>query len=346
MLNKQTINRKDEHIQINLEQDVRFSELSTQLERYQFTHQALPEFDLVEVNSETEFLGRKLSFPLLIGAMTGGTQWGTQINQIIAEAAQNMGIGIGLGSMRVALENPSTASSFQVRKYAPNVLLLANLGAVQLNYGYGTDDCLRAVEMIEADALVLHINPLQEALQPEGNTRFSGLLHKIEQVCKTLPVPVIVKEIGCGLSPRAAQALANAGVSALNIAGAGGTSWSQVEMFRAQTSFQSEVAAVFRNWGIPTSQSLIMARQAVPDIPIIASGGLSTGIDIAKTLALGADVAAMAGALLKAGSTSLEALLEKLRVIRRQLRIAMFVAGARDIPALKNTPLNQEGGTA
>jgi isopentenyl-diphosphate delta-isomerase len=341
MSSHQTGTRKDDHLQINLEEDVTFDQLTTGLEHYRFVHQALPELDFDEVDTRTTFLGRRFSIPLLIASMTGGTKLAGQINQTLAAVAQEVGMGIGLGSMRAALERPDTAWTFQVRKYAPDILLLANLGAVQLNYGYGPDECRRAVDLVEADGLYLHLNPLQEALQPEGDTRFSGLLQRIEAVCKALPVPVIVKEVGWGLSTRAIRLLVDAGVAALDVAGAGGTSWSQVEMHRSENSVQREVAASFRDWGIPTAESLQMAREVAPNIPLIASGGLRTGIDIAKSLALGADIATMAGPMLKAASESQQALRDQIEILSRQLRVTMFAVGASGIPALKQTPMIQ-----
>ncbi len=339
MSEQQTKLRKDEQVRINLEEDVAFDRVTTGLEHFRFLHQAAPECDLADVDTATDFLGHRLSFPLLIASMTGGTQWTGEINRVLAEAAQAMGIGMGLGSMRVVLEDPETAITFQVRRYAPNIVLLANLGAVQLNYGYGPDDCRRLVELVAADGLFLHLNPLQEALQPEGNTRFDGLLRRIEAVCRALEVPVIAKEVGAGLSERAARQLIDCGVAALDISGAGGTSWSQIEMHRGQDTVQREVAAAFRDWGIPTAQSLRMARAVAPDIPLVASGGLRTGLDIAKTLAFGADVTTMAGALLQAAAESSQALYDRLEIIRRQLTIAMFASGAPTIAQLKQTPL-------
>lgn len=263
----QTGHRKDDHLRITFEEDVSFDVLTTGFECYRFVHQALPEIDMDQVNTRTKFLGRQLTLPLLISSATGGTPRAGQINQMLAEAAQEAGIGMGLGSMRAALENSDMHWTFQVRRYAPDVLLLANLGAVQLNYGYGPDDCQRLIDMVEADGLYLHLNPLQEALQPEGNTQFSGLLRRIEAVCKALKAPVIVKEVGWGLSRQAARQLAEAGVAALDVAGAGGTSWSQVEMHRSQNVVQREVAAAFRDWGISTATTLRMTREVAPDIP-------------------------------------------------------------------------------
>src|SRR4030067_1967063 len=224
--------RKSDHIRINLENDVR-SGVTTGLEKYRFFHRALPEINLEDVDLGLEIFGKRLQAPILISSMTGGTQEAAKINQNLAVAAQESGIAIGVGSQRAAIEHPKLASTFQLRKFAPEILLFANLGAIQLNYGYGIQECRRAVDMIEADALILHLNSLQEAVQPEGETNFAGLLHKIEMVCRALPAPVIAKEVGWGFSVEDISLLVNAGVAAIDVAGAGGTSWSQVEMHRA-----------------------------------------------------------------------------------------------------------------
>jgi len=331
-------NRKADHIRINLEEDVR-SRLTTGLERYRFIHQALPELDLEEVDTGVTVFGKRLRAPLLISSMTGGTTEAGVINRRLALAAQETGIAMAVGSQRAALEHPELASTFQVRRYAPDILLFANLGAVQLNYGYTVDHCRRAVEMIEADAFILHLNPLQEAVQPEGDTRFSGLVRKIEAVCRALPVPVVVKEVGWGISERAARMLAEAGVAAIDVAGAGGTSWSQVEMHRAVNDFQARLAAAFVDWGIPTAESIRFVRQAAPEVLVFASGGLRNGVDVAKAIALGATLTGMAGALLQAAAQSTETTVETLRLIQRQLQVTMFAVGARDITALQRTPL-------
>ena len=225
-------------------------------------------------------------------------------------------------------------ATYQVRDVAPDILLFANLGAVQLNYGYGVAECRRAVESVGADALVLHLNPLQEALQPEGNTNYTGLLDKIAGICANIHVPVIVKEVGWGLSAKTAQALRQAGVAALDVAGAGGTSWSEVERYRSTSSADAEIAAAFAGWGIPTAESLCQVRQALPDTPLIASGGITNGVEVALCLALGADLVGLAQALLPSAMDSLEAAIEKLTIILRQLRIAMFCTGARYITDL------------
>jgi isopentenyl-diphosphate delta-isomerase len=335
----QTSDRKDAHIRINLHEDISFDRLTTGLETYRFVHEALPELDLDAVSTRTNFLGKPLAFPFIISSMTGGSPQTGEINQRLAQAAQEAGIGLGLGSMRAILERPELAWTFQVREQAPDILLLANLGAVQLNYGYGPEACQQLVDTVDADALILHLNPLQEALQPEGDTRFAGLLPRIAAVCRTLDVPVIVKEVGWGLSRHAAEALIDVGVAALDVAGAGGTSWSQVEMYRSHTEVQREIAASFRDWGISTSESIRMVRQVNESVPLIASGGLVTGIDLAKSLALGANVGAMAGPMLRSAAVSEAVLRDHLKVLHQQFRITMFVTGAVDVQALRATPL-------
>jgi isopentenyl-diphosphate delta-isomerase len=334
-----TARRKDDHIRINLEEQVQFPRLTTGLERYRFMHQAVPELNLRDVDTRATLFGRTLNSPILISSMTGGTERAQAINRTLAEAAQEARIAMGLGSMRAALENPAVVETFNVRPLAPDILLFANLGVVQLNYGYGVDDCRRAVDLVGADALVLHFNALQEAVQPEGNHDFSGLLGKIETVCRALDAPVVAKEVGWGFSLQAARQLADAGVAALDVAGSGGTSWSEVEYHRAPTAQHANVARAFADWGIPTADSIRYAREAAPDLPVIASGGLRDGIDIAKCIALGADLGGLAGPFLKAAARSLDDTRKLIWEVSTQLRIAMFASGAADIPALKKIPL-------
>jgi isopentenyl-diphosphate delta-isomerase len=334
----QTSSRKADHIRINLEEDVK-SGLTSGLERYRFVHQALPELNLEDIVLSLEVFKRKLSAPILISSMTGGTEKAGAINRTLAEAAQETGIAMGLGSQRAAIENPELGSTFQVRQYAPDVLLLANLGAVQLNYGYGVEQCQRAVDMIAADALILHLNALQEAVQPEGDTRFAGLLAKIETVCRALSVPVIIKEVGWGFSEHAARQLEAAGVAAIDVAGAGGTSWTQVEMHRAKNQYQARLSAAFLDWGIPTAKAIINIRTAAPEIKIFASGGLQDGIDIAKCIALGASLGGMASPFLKAANNSLPETIDTIRLIQRQIQVAMFASGAEDLDRLQKIPL-------
>jgi isopentenyl-diphosphate delta-isomerase len=325
--------RKADHIRINLVENVR-SGLTTGLERYHFVHQALPELDLEQVNTTLSLFGKKLAAPILISSMTGGTEDAETINMRLAEAAQATGIAMGIGSQRAALEHPELVKTFQVRRVAPDILLFANLGAVQLNYGMDMDECRRAVDMIQADALILHLNPLQEAVQAGGNTNFSGLAKKIEAISKKLEVPVIAKEVGWGISEKAAKMLAEAGVAAIDVAGAGGTSWSQVEMHRADNEYDQHLAATFVGWGIPTVDSILNVKKAAPEITIFASGGLKDGLDIAKCLALGATLGGMAGPLLKAAAISTEQAMELIKLISRQIQVTMFAAGANDIQEL------------
>jgi isopentenyl-diphosphate delta-isomerase len=330
--------RKADHIKINLEKDVR-SALTSGLEKYHFTHEALPELNLVEVDTGLTLFNKRLRAPILISSMTGGTDRARTINLRLAGAAQSARIAMGVGSQRAALEDPKLAKTFQVRKVAPDILLFANIGAVQLNYGYGVDHCRRAVDMIEADALYLHLNPLQEAVQDAGDTNFAGLSKKIEEISRKLEVPVIVKEVGWGISERTAKLLSDCGVAAIDVAGAGGTSWSQVEMYRAPDEFTRELAATFVGWGIPTAESILNVKKAVPDMTIFASGGLKDGLDIAKCIALGATLGGMAGPFLKAAAVSTDNVVETIRLIARQIQVTMFACGASRLHKLKKNKL-------
>lgn len=334
-----TESRKADHIRINLEKDVQFPRLSTGLERYRFVHQALPEMNLSDVDASVTLFNKTLSAPILISSMTGGTEMAYRINQNLAQAAQMYRVAMGLGSQRAAVEKSELAYTYQVRNVAPDILLFANVGAVQLNYRYGTEQCQRAVDMIEADALILHFNVLQEAVQPEGDTNFAGLLAKVEQVCHQVSVPVIAKEVGWGFSEQNARDLKNAGVAAIDVAGSGGTSWSEVEYHRAPNAFHARVAASFADWGIPTADAIQYAVKGAPGLPIIASGGLRDGIDIAKSIALGAMLGGLAGPFLKAADQSVESVDQLIRELIAQIRIAMLCSGASNIAALQHTPL-------
>jgi isopentenyl-diphosphate delta-isomerase len=332
--------RKADHIRINLEEDVAFKQLTTGLEEYFFLHQALPNLDLDDIDTSLTLFGKRLKTPLLISSMTGGTPKAREINRTLARGAQEAGMAMGLGSQRAAIEDPELDPTYHVRDVAPDILLFANLGAVQLNYGYGIDQCRRAVEMAGADALILHFNALQEAVQPEGDGNFAGLLPRIEEICNQLDVPVIAKEVGWGFDATAARQLADAGVSAIDVAGAGGTSWSQVEMHRAPTARHARVAAAFIDWGIPTAISVQLCHQAAPDLPIFASGGIKSGIDIAKSIALGATLGGLAGDFLRAADQNgSQGVVELAGAITDELRVAMFCAGAADLEQLSMTPL-------
>lgn len=341
---KQIIKRKDDHLRINLEEDVQFKLVKTGLDDYMFSHRAIPELNLDEIDIAISFLGKTLSIPLLISSMTGGTEEAYQINQRLAECAEKYSIAIGVGSQRSAIEHPATARTFRIRDKAPTTLVFANLGAIQMNYGYGIDECLRAVEMIEADALILHFNVLQEAVQAGGETRWLGLINKIAEVSRTLNKPIIAKEVGWGFSADDISMLIDAGVSAIDTAGAGGTSWSQVEYHRAPDRKHAEVAKAFAGWGRPTVDVILDVKRISPDIPLIASGGLRNGIDIAKCIALGADICGIAGPFLKAANESIDAICEQIEIIQSQLMVAMLCAGAASLADLRSTPLLRTRG--
>jgi isopentenyl-diphosphate delta-isomerase len=334
--------RKSEHLKINLEHDVSFPRLTTGLDRYRFGHNALPGISLQDVDLTASFLGKRLRLPLLISSMTGGTPEARRINFHLAEGAQVAGIAMGLGSLRAALEAPQLLDTFRVRHLAPDVLLFANLGAAQLNTGVGPEDCQRAVDLVEADALILHLNPLQEVLQVDGNTDWRDLWTKIEAVCQHVKVPVVAKEVGWGISAQMARRLVDAGVTAIDVAGAGGTSWSQVEMYRAPTERRRRLCSEFADWGIPTAEALVQVRSALPEVPVIASGGLRSGMDLAKVLGLGANLGGMAGPFLQAANISAEVVADLAGEMGDVLRIVMFCLGITDIETLRGTAALQK----
>jgi isopentenyl-diphosphate Delta-isomerase len=333
-----TQKRKKEHLEICLDTESVTSASGTGLNRYRFVHNALPELDIDEIDLGTTFLGKRLQAPILISSMTGGFDLARKVNRNLAAAAQSLGLAMGVGSQRVAVEEPSAAGSFEVRDVAPDILLFGNLGAVQLNYGYTVEHCRRAVSMIGADALILHLNVLQEAVQPEGNRNFKGLGEKIAAVCRDLEVPVIAKEVGNGISVDAAIRLQRAGVKALDVAGYGGTSWSAVEAQRAVKQGKRPDTA-FAAWGIPTEEALVSVRQALPDIQLIASGGVRSGVDIAKAIALGADLGAFGQPLLAAALESSAKVIEFIAGVIHELKVSMLCVGAVDLTALRKAPL-------
>ena len=330
--------RKLEHLRINLKEDVQYRQTTNGLERYHFIHQALPDLNLEEIDLSTSFFGKPLRAPLLISSMTGGADEADRINQTLAAAAQATGIAMGLGSQRAAIEDESLAYSYQVRRAAPGIPLFANLGAIQLNYTYTIDQCRRAVEMIQADALILHLNALQEAVQSGGNTNWKDLLTKIEKICRAIGVPVIAKEVGFGISEDAARQLASAGVSAIDVAGSGGTSWSAVEARRAPSSFLRNLAETFWDWGIPTATSLENVQRAAPKVLRIASGGIRDGLEAAKCIALGASLVGYASPMLKLADRGVESTIEGIKLLKEELRTAMFGVSAANLDALKKTP--------
>jgi isopentenyl-diphosphate delta-isomerase len=327
--------RKADHIRICLDENVQCQHLTTGLERYRFCHRCLPELDWQDLDLTTPFLNKVLGAPLLISSMTGGTDEAHQINLRLATVAQQYGLAMGVGSQRVAVEKPDLMETFSVRRVAPDILLLANLGAVQLNYRYGADQCRQVVESLEADALILHINPLQEAVQTRGDTNFKGLLGKIENICQNLPVPVIAKEVGNGISAAMVRRLMDAGVAAIDVAGAGGTSWAKVESERATDPVQRRLGQTFADWGIPTADCIVAARQVAPNVPLIASGGLRNGLDVAKSLALGADLAGLAFPFLRAASQSEEAVAALADVLLAELKTVLFCTGQGQVAGLR-----------
>ncbi|WP_219836029.1 type 2 isopentenyl-diphosphate Delta-isomerase [Paenibacillus sp. R14(2021)] len=336
-----TARRKGEHIRICLEEQVQSVGTVTGFDRYRFRHRALPEIAYEDIQLSTVFLGKPIQAPLLISSMTGGTDETARINARLAAAAEARGWAMGLGSMRATIENEALAGTFRMRAYAPTIPIIANLGAVQFNYGYGVDQCRRAVELAEADALVLHLNSLQEVFQPEGNTDFRGLLRRIGEVCRVIGVPVGVKEVGWGIDAETAAVLVEAGVSFIDVAGAGGTSWSQVEKYRARDPLRAEAAAAFAGWGNPTAACVREVREALPEVPLIASGGLTSGVDAAKAIALGADIAGYGRSLLagaaESGVDGTELLQRQMERIEFELRTAMFGIGSENLHELRST---------
>jgi isopentenyl-diphosphate delta-isomerase len=327
--------RKAEHIQLALEDRMQLD--SNFFEHYHFEHRALPELDFDQIDVSQSFLGTRLSAPLLISCMTGGTEEATRINRNLARAAEETRIAVGVGSQRKALEDPSKVESFRIRPFAPRVPILANLGAVQLNYGYGVEECHAAVTMIDADALVLHVNPLQEAIQPEGQRDFSNLLPKMERVAGELEVPVIAKEVGCGISRDVAHSLLERGISIVDTAGLGGTNWARIEAARAD---DLELGEMFADWGIPTPLAIQRLRD-IPGMTLIGSGGVRNGIDAAKAIACGADMAGLAYPFLRAADVSKEMVVATVHRIVEELKICMFCLGARNLTELKQVRLHR-----
>ncbi|MDQ6898607.1 MAG: type 2 isopentenyl-diphosphate Delta-isomerase [Candidatus Dormibacteraeota bacterium] len=327
--------RKAEHLRINIEENVAAKGVSAGFEQWRFEHVALPEISLAGVDLQTELFGRRLGAPILLSCMTGGVEEAGRLNRGLAGVAQHFRLAMGLGSGRALLEDPDLLPTFEVRAEAPDVALLANLGAIQLNRGISADACRRLVDQLEADALVLHLNPLQEALQAAGDTDFSGLLGRIASLCSELEVPVVVKEVGWGIAADLVRRLWDAGVAAVDVAGAGGTSWSEVERHRLDNPVRARVAGAFAGWGIPTVTAIREGRAAAPEATLIASGGIADGIDVAKAIALGADLAGLAGPFLRAAAAGSAA--ELAAELCETLRLAMFAIGASDLGQLRNS---------
>ena len=335
--------RKADHIRICRDEDVAGEGVRTGFERYSLPHQALPEIDKERVDLRTRIFGKILAAPILISCMTGGSELARVVNSRLASAAQRLGLALGVGSQRAMLGAPELSDTYAVRDVAPDVLLFGNIGAVQLNCGVTQEDCLRLVAAIGADALAVHLNPLQEALQPEGETRFGGLKEKIAALAATLPVPVVLKEVGSGISREVARWVRRTSIAAVDVAGAGGTSFAKVEGYRASEPVLARLARSFAGWGIPTADSLVACRAELPDRLVFASGGVRDGIDAAKAIALGADLVGIARPFLQAATVSEEAVLQAGRFVVEGLRIAMFCSGVATLEELRSLKLERIG---
>jgi isopentenyl-diphosphate Delta-isomerase len=331
-----TASRKASHIDVCLAYSVEFEQRTTGFERVDLPYRALPESDLREVELETTFLGRSLRAPVLIGAMTGGAGLSRRINMNLATAAEELGVGLMLGSQRVMLEDPRLVESFAVRHLAPSTLVLGNLGVAQLRRGYGAAEIVQAIEAVEADGLALHTNALQEAMQADGDTDFRGLVTKLHEIVPAVSYPLVLKEVGHGLSAEVARSVAGAGFAALDVAGAGGTSWARVEQLVRHGEVRHPDIA---EWGIPTAAAIRQVNAALPDARLVASGGIRTGLDAAKALTLGADVVALALPLLAPALDSAAAVVAALETLIGELRAAMHCAGARTVEELRRVML-------
>jgi isopentenyl-diphosphate delta-isomerase len=344
-----TQGRKFDHIQICLKEDVQSRHATTGFEDIHFVHKALPEIERSKVDLSTTVFSHRFSAPIIVEAMTGGTAKAAKINAAIASAVENLGLGMGVGSQRAAIEKPALAKSFSIaRKKAPTAFLIANIGGPQLVKGYGVKEAKKAVDMVDADALAIHLNPLQEVVQPEGETSFKGVLSKIGEIAQGLDVPVIVKETGAGIAAEEAKLLESMRVAGIDVAGVGGTSWAAVEYHRVkkrQDKFRQNIGETFWDWGIPTAISLIETLQSV-SITVIASGGVRNGIDVAKALALGASLTGMAHPILLAATKGQKDVEITLQTVIEGLRNAMFLVGAESISKLKRVSVVITGKTA
>ena len=344
---EETGKRKEDHIRICLGNKAQAKNATAGFEDIQLVHRALPEVNKQKINLSTTFLGKKFSAPIIVGAMTGGTQQATQINASIAQAVEKLGLGMGVGSQRAAIEDKKLEETYAIaRKMAPNAFLIANIGGVQLVHGYGLKEVKKVVEMIDADAVAVHLNALQEAVQPEGQTNFKGVLAKIGEIASALDTPVIVKETGAGISAEDAKALEDAGVKAIDVGGVGGTSFAAVEYFRSGKGniVQNFVGEAFWDWGIPTAISLIETAQTVK-LPVIASGGIRSGTDVAKALALGASLASISQPILQVAVKGPKETEDKLSCLIEELRNALFLVGAEKVSDLEKTPVVITGKT-
>ncbi|MGB9740781.1 MAG: type 2 isopentenyl-diphosphate Delta-isomerase [Candidatus Bathyarchaeia archaeon] len=346
---KETRKRKAEHIRISLNMDTQARKTTTCFEDIHLIHRALPQIDKEKIDLKTTVFNHKFAAPIIVGAITGGTLEATKINAAIAEAVEELGLGMGVGSQRAAIEDKKFEETFAVtRKRAPTAFLIANIGGVQLVHGYGTKEVKKAIEMINADAVAVHLNPLQEAIQPEGQTNFKGVLEKIREIAEELEKPIIVKETGAGISSEDAEKLEAAGVKGIDISGAGGTSFAAIEYYRAKRrreNFQRKLGQVFWDWGIPTAISIVEVSQTVK-IPVIASGGIRDGTEIAKALALGASLTSLSQPILKEAVKGAKETKTALLTLIQELKTTMFLAGAERVSSLMEKPVVITGKTA
>ena len=326
--------RKIDHIKIVREKDV--EPVKNVFDKYQLPYSALPELDLKTIDTSTNFLNCKISMPLMVSSMTGGPELAGNINRNLAIACQEAKIPLALGSMRIILKYPETLKSFQVKELAKGIPIIGNIGLVQLNYGIGIDDINKLIEQTKIDAIFFHVNHLQEAIQPEGDVNFSGLLDKLAEVIDKVQIPILVKEVGAGIDAVTAQKLYDIGVKYIDVAGLGGTSWTSVEGYRRQ----DELGFVFQNVGITTDKALIDCSK-INGLQLIAGGGMRNGIDIVKSIMLGASLAGMAKPLLEPALESPEACIAYFEKIKHQISIALFAIGAKDINNLKEKALIQ-----
>jgi isopentenyl-diphosphate delta-isomerase len=329
--------RKGQHIAICATMDVEASDRYTGFTDVYLRPKALPELAWSDLDTSGVFLGRKFPLPILITGMTGGLTQGAEINRRLARVAQHYGIPMGVGSQRVALENPDHAAIFTVKTFAPNLFLIGNVGIAQIRSHDAIEKCRRAVAMIEADALAIHVNVLQEVVQVEGDKDFRDIFTAISRVVRSLGVPVIVKEVGCGIDRETARRLMETGVAAIDCGGKGGTSWSLIEGARAKSPVTQQVGLTFRDWGIPTALSVATVHQALPTMPLIATGGIRDGLTVAKAVALGASMCGIGLPIFKAALESEEAPFTVIETFTQGLRTAMICSGARDLPALKTS---------
>ncbi|MEX2738687.1 MAG: type 2 isopentenyl-diphosphate Delta-isomerase [Candidatus Wukongarchaeota archaeon] len=352
LITNQTINRKSEHVDIALSELINAISKESGFNDVDFIHCATPELDLSDIDTRVTLLGRELSAPIIIAAMTGGYPRAKLINGTLAEAAEILNIGMGVGSQRAAIQNPALENTFSItRKKAPNALLIGNIGAPQLNLGFGIKEIKKTVEMINADALAIHLNPLQEAVQPEGDTNFSNILEKISEICLKVDfVKIVAKETGTGISMEVGKKLEECGVSAIDIGGAGGTSFSAVEKYRAKMQKNivfEKIGEKFWDWGIPTAQSTVEVAASTSNVEIISTGGIRSGIDVAKAIALGADATGIAYPLLKpAYGGDVGTAIKIIEEYIRELRTTMFLIGVKNIEELKKASLLITGNLA